>query len=246
MRLLLLLLLPMFLFAEHMDFEEPQYSNATSSKKFTGFRNVSCDDGWSFYWNSKEGHFYKEATGTLLTVFENSGTKTWVENGFEHSSESTAKVLSVVGNCVSVKIDWYADGGAHPSYGKCFRTFNIVEGRQASLLDYFSEEELFKALMGDTVVQNILKGTHVQNLNELLEQADGGCKYFFGKHVLENFAFHHINGNKVAVRIGLSHGCEIERGNFGQLGLYLSIPATLKAELTEANRNKRLMSNSTK
>lgn len=243
MRLLLILLMPILLFAEHMDFEEPQYSNAPSANRFYGLRKKSCDYGWAFYWNKKEGHFYKEKTGTLLTVFNNAGRKTSTEDGMEFTSESSGNVLSVVGNIISVKIDWYADGGAHPSYGKCFRTFDIEQGAEASLLDYFSEEDLFNALMSDKVVQNMLKGKRVTDLTELFNEADGGCKYFFGLHVLKNFAFHHINGDKVAVRIGLSHGCEVERGNFGQLGLYLPIPASLKSDLLEARTQKRLMSN---
>lgn len=45
-------------------------------------------------------------------------------------------------------------------------------------------------------------------------------------------------GEKAAIRIGLSHGCEAARGNLTQLGIVLNIPVKLKALLQEANTEK--------
>ena len=59
--------------------------------------------------------------------------------------------------------------------------------------------------------------------------------------ILENFAFHHIEGNQVEVRIGVSYGCEVMRGNFEQIALYLPIPKALKRLLKRAEKKGTLM-----
>jgi len=56
--------------------------------------------------------------------------------------------------------------------------------------------------------------------------------------MLRSFAFHHVKGNDVAVRIGLSHGCEVMRGNFTQLGVYLPMPKKMRSALERAASRK--------
>ena len=65
------------------------------------------------------------------------------------------------------------------------------------------------------------------------------CAYGFSEDMLSRYAFHHVSGNRVAVRIGLSHGCEANRGGLTQLGVYLPIPAALSAPLTAAAAGKQ-------
>lgn len=66
--------------------------------------------------------------------------------------------------------------------------------------------------------------------------ADGGCEVSYYE-VNESFAFHHTKGGNVAVRIGLPHGCEVMRGNYTELGIYLPIPSTFVEYIKRAEKN---------
>jgi hypothetical protein len=63
--------------------------------------------------------------------------------------------------------------------------------------------------------------------------------YYLDADMLQNFAFHHVKGDQVAVRIGLSHGCEVARGALTQIGLYLPIPKALAEPLAAAANGRR-------
>jgi len=70
-------------------------------------------------------------------------------------------------------------------------------------------------------------------LIETLESADTPCEYaFYG--LLTSFAFYDAKDGRVAVRIGLSHGCEVARGNLTQLGIWLDVPDSLREDLARA------------
>jgi len=58
---------------------------------------------------------------------------------------------------------------------------------------------------------------------------------------LTSFAFHHIKGDQVAVRVGLSHSYEVCRGTFAQVGLYLTPQAELMKQLKAAQAAGLLM-----
>jgi hypothetical protein len=63
-------------------------------------------------------------------------------------------------------------------------------------------------------------------------------RYYLPDDFLRHFAFHHVEGNKVAVRIGLSHGAEVWRGHLTQMGLLLPIPARLSRPLEAAAKGR--------
>ncbi len=66
----------------------------------------------------------------------------------------------------------------------------------------------------------------------------GECGYFFDDDLLNNFAFYSVQDDKVAVRISLSHAAEVCRGQITQIGLLLTIPESLKAQLHQAQNRK--------
>jgi uncharacterized protein YecT (DUF1311 family) len=57
-----------------------------------------------------------------------------------------------------------------------------------------------------------------------------------GESLVTDFAFlYRLGRNTAAVRIGLRHGCEVERGNFTELRpIYLRIPDTLTEDFQRA------------
>jgi hypothetical protein len=153
-------------------------------------------------------------------------------------------VLSAVGPIVSYRQDQdeYCVPAAHPWGGATYHTLDARRpGHEVSLLDYFQDRDVLKALLADKIVTRALTGAPPRSVRELekrLELANTGCEYGFWGGMVTHFAFHHLEGNQVAVRIGLSHGCEAARGTLTQLGILLPIPSALRAPLQAAAARK--------
>jgi hypothetical protein len=148
----------------------------------------------------------------------------------------------VVGSILSVKHTWYAEGGAHPSYGTRFFAVDALTGQDVSLRTLFDDQTLFQALAADKVVKSHVTGeSPPTTLDALLNALDGGCEMDLGPGMMTHYAFDDLDGSRVAVRIGLSHGCEVMRGNFTQIGVWLPVPAALAAPLVAADRDGALM-----
>ncbi|MDM8569868.1 hypothetical protein QUF50_10245, partial [Thiotrichales bacterium HSG1] len=65
-----------------------------------------------------------------------------------------------------------------------------------------------------------------------------GCGYRVAKDFLNQFAFHHLNRNRVAIRLNLlPNNSDCQTKNI-QLGLYLPIPTSMKAALKNADKEK--------
>ncbi|MFK5971359.1 MAG: LysM peptidoglycan-binding domain-containing protein [Candidatus Marithrix sp.] len=91
--------------------------------------------------------------------------------------------------------------------------------------------------------------TKIDNLNKLMlnglykalewsEIMVKGCNYRLDKDFLTQFAFHHLNKGKVAIRLNLLPNTSACQTKDIQLGLYLPIPTKLKMELEQANKGK--------
>ena len=113
-------------------------------------------------------------------------------------------------------------------------------GFEISITDLFDESLVLKALLNDKIVKKSLGNNTPLSLEELTQVADGGCDMSFFDFPY-SFAFHHVKGNDVAIRIGLPHGCEVMRGKFTQIGIYLSIPVGASSLFKIADKNKTLM-----
>lgn len=163
------------------------------------------------------------------------------EKGCEY--ENGGRIVSVVGPIITAEATYsgYCEGAAHSFAITKFVTLDARTGKPSSLLEYFSESSLVEALNKDRVILKALNGKRARNLSDLFKRADGGCEMSIDKELLGAFAFHHLKGNLVAVRIGLPYGCEAMRGNFTELGVYLPIPATLRDWLQSAQSRRTLM-----
>ena len=140
----------------------------------------------------------------------------------------------------------YCEGSAHPFAFQHFKSTDLTTGAELSLLDIFNEDDIFRALLSDGVIQKTLGTEKPANLKQLFNMADGGCDYSINENILKTFAFHHVKKNKVAVRIGVEYGCEVMRGKFTQLGIYLRIPDGLKQHLEGASTSGLLMNKMSK
>jgi hypothetical protein len=120
------------------------------------------------------------------------------------------------------------------------------EGTAASLSDWFPEGGLLRALLADKRVQEALQsgppGPPPATLRALLERIAGyrseDCRWGFGADLLTRFAVYRIEGERVSLRVGLSHGCEVARGSFALMNLTLPIPERWRDALTSASRRQ--------
>ncbi len=170
----------------------------------------------------------------------------------------TLTLLSVVGTIASMK-DIFEEGGQTLIYGDSkITTVNLANlDKVVSLIDFFGESVILKALLADPLIQEALVEVNTTTppstldaLYQVLDKAPNiasgdDCYFRLSKDFLTQFAFHHIDKDRVAVRIALSpamHGCQSEQA---QLGIYLPIPNKLKSALKKAQKGQagKLMNN---
>lgn len=175
-------------------------------------------------------------------------------------------LLSVVGSIISLKDELYYNiqPSAHPGLETRFTAIDLAKsgevvyvsppeadlfeldlaklGKVAKLTDYFPEEEVLKALLNNAIIQEEYGGESPQSLAELLTLLKGllinEIPYLFPRDFLTRFAFHHPEGENVAVRLGLPSVGGAARGLHAELNLLLPIPPALKKSLTLAASGK--------
>ena len=159
-------------------------------------------------------------------------------------------ILSVVGSIVSFQDHHFISfkHEAHPAGETRLTAIDFARsGEGVQLTEFFSEPVILHALLADPLIEEALRNAGnpdtPKTLSELIARTSPGVFGFKGfcysisDDLLTRFAFHHIEGNKVAVRIGLS-GAGPCREAFTQLGLLLPIPDALKGALALAESGK--------
>jgi hypothetical protein len=166
------------------------------------------------------------------------------DNGYSYY-EVTFLPLSAVGSLLSYERDDYWDGGAHPSGWESYVTLDVRNPTQhLKLTDLFDPTLIRQALLSDPIVQHVLTREKIApppTLEGLVKAltgkefgGEGDSMYSFPDGMLNDFAFHHVENGKLAVRLLLPHGSEINRFHHTQLGLLLPLPARWKTALTRA------------
>jgi hypothetical protein len=151
------------------------------------------------------------------------------------------RLLSVVGSIVSYELSegTTCENAAHPSAITLYAAVDAAHPAQkVRLTDLFADSDVLRALMADAVVKRHLPKTPPKTTDALVQalaESNPECEYSFGPDLPTRFAFHHLEGSRVAVRIGLSHGCEVARGKLTQLGILLPVPPSWKDALERAN-----------
>lgn len=171
------------------------------------------------------------------------------------------QLLSVVGPLVSFEDTEYSDcGGAHPTTQTRFTAVDLKRegtvayqydesvdvdvdrpGKAVKLTDYFQESDILNALLADRVISEALKEAGVSTPPKTL----AALPEVFAKNgylingelslrpdFLTRFAFHHLEGDMVAVRINLPSIAFGYRSK--QIGLLLPVPPVLKQQLASA------------
>ena len=179
----------------------------------------------------------------------------------------TFRLLSVVGSLLSYEEteDTYCKSAAgswmwpHPSYETTYHVIDLNDpSKEVELINLFSEDEILKALLGDPLVKKALGDGRTRkapktiaeliNVFELeglsLEPVAGtaaaprGCTFTLPEDILKQFAFHHLEDGKLAVRIRLQPDAGACRTARAQLGVVLPIPESLRGPLDLAQAGK--------
>ncbi len=161
----------------------------------------------------------------------------------------TVRPLSLVGKLLSYRRDDYWEGGAHPSGAIGFDVYEAGKKSAPKLTDLFPDSEVRAALLADSVVKGIIKREKITPPKTSAALVDALKLKYFGDSedetryvipgdLLSQYAFHHRQGEKVAVRLNCPWGSEINRFQSTQLGLLLKVPARLKVPLAKAAAGK--------
>lgn len=117
--------------------------------------------------------------------------------------------------------------------------------RVVKLTDYFSDHQILEALLADKLIKEALKTFEVKfvpnDLSQLLEilaehqYALGASGLVLSPDFLTRFAFHHLIGNSVSIRISLSSASSANQAEREQIGLLLPIPQGLASALRSSS-----------
>lgn len=197
---------------------------------------------WTFHWDERAAWATHPGSSQRVPIYTAERTASQDKDGDRFWSERSHVMCSLVGPYASFQETSIGEGGAHPSVWIIYRTCRPGAKDDVKLTDLFPEPVIVKALAADGVIAKARSGKgEVSTLKALCDQLDGGCEMDLSSEVLNgSFVFHHVEGDKVAIRIGVPHGCEAARGNFTQLGLLLPIPTSLRKALDQAQKEHTL------
>lgn len=178
--------------------------------------------GWTISTSAQSGSA-RNAEGKRVELW----TPPKAESGC--TEERSGKLLSAVGALVSFQKDGngYCEGAAHPWAASSFATVDLRTGKAVSLYDLFAKAEVDAAIAADTF------------LKKAKDDPDADCKFTLDGFD-RSFAFVDLKGDRVGVRIGLTHGCEAARGGLTQIGIMLKPNAGLLTDLQTADAAKTL------
>jgi hypothetical protein len=203
---------------------------------------------FSLIWTTKKIEAHRIGSSSALAAFTLKSFD--VARPIEgYYSRDEFALVSAVGSLVSIQYDNYCEcGGAHPTLDRNIIAYDLDDERRgarrpARLTDYFRAEDILQALLADSFIRRALevsKNRQPATLDELIkavalqgvEAAD--CEFSVQDDLLSRFAFHHLEDDQVAVRLGVSHHSEFCRGQMVQLGILLPIPEKLRDSLNSA------------
>lgn len=189
----------------------------------------SSAEAWAEHTKTKQKHvLYSQKSGLR-------DCKTNLEREEQHRADYqvTGALISVVGDVISYYVSEYGDcGGAHPFAYTGFGSLDLKTLKAVALNSLFDDAQINAALDADAFVKKVRAQEMSDDCSLMVESPDAKRT---------SFAFHHIKGDKVAVRVGLSHKYEVCRGSFAQVGVYLKPTATLMKQLKEAQAAGLLM-----
>ncbi len=191
--------------------------------------------GWEFKWSGEIMLAINDTTGTLDTLFVNHSIPQTDTSDYYYEDEY--RVMSIVGPYVSWSYSYDGSGGPHPIAGIRYETHVPGNFGRISLPEIFPEIEIQRALLADTLILSHLRKQSPANLTDLVGSLDGGCEMDLDD-ILTSFAIGAIESDSVTVNFGITHGCEVMRGNFTEMTIKLPLPGNQRQMFIEARKNQ--------
>ncbi|HEU4560326.1 MAG TPA: hypothetical protein VFS20_20925 [Longimicrobium sp.] len=169
--------------------------------------------------------------------------------------ERRVRLLSVAGSIISLEEESYCDcGGAHPILWTRFASYDVARGSVANphplaATDLVAEAELLRALQADRLIRQAMANAGVRAFTSLrglvntlgkheVRPPNDQCTYGVGERFPSEFALHHLENGRVALRFSLGHWVEVCRGKLIQLGVLVTPRARLLPDLNAANARR--------
>ena len=182
------------------------------------------------------------------------------ENASAYYANWSAEPLSLVGDILSIETSYEGfSGGAHPNHRTIYHAIDLkrfaaatrdaknvspnpLDSAFAARLDQiFPEEILLRKLNEDRYLKKHLLIKPFKTLTDFLKAGiveSSACEFLWSPDVLQQFAFSEVRGQQVGVRLGLTHGCEVKRGNLTKIGIDMPVPNAIQKQLAGAKSGK--------
>jgi hypothetical protein len=223
-------------------------ARATGGKQFWS----GASGGYRWIWTEKDITAQPASGGRAFSLKRQIFPKGYGKGELEGmtSFTATAKPLSVVGSLLCIREDHYWEGGAHPSGSISYAAVDIAHPkRKLKLTDFFPDAQVRDALWADKIIHKTLADAGVKRkpatafaLQKALATkyfgGEEGQTYCFTVDFLSQFSFHHLEGNRVAVRLCVPWGAEIYRFQSTEIGILLPVPAALRSQIQAAADGK--------
>ncbi|MFL5538666.1 MAG: hypothetical protein ACJ8J0_06710 [Longimicrobiaceae bacterium] len=218
--------------------------------------------GYDVTWSDRDIAARRASDGAIVFSARRIADREWAEMQGDHDEEVPVReyeqryrLLSVVGSIISLEEATYCDcGGAHPISWTRFVSYDVARGTVARphpvpATEVVPEAGLLRALMADRLIRQAMDSVHVRSftslraLNEALkthpiEPGTDDCAYTVGEEFPTEYAFHHLEGGRVAVRFSLGHYYEICRGMMTQVGVLATPLPRWSAAFTAASARR--------
>ncbi len=197
---------------------------------------------WTIAWTSEAGT--ARAPGSdPWTLFERPADEPECEREF------SGRVLSVVGTVVSsfVSDSEFCVHAAHPSEDRAFTAVDLAKvarketDPKSSLFEWFDRRQVVHALATDPYLAKFRTDPSLSDEDAVRALRESECD-FTTEGYETAWAVYDVQGDQVAVRVGLPYGCGGARGRVTQIGLVLSPKHDFRAKVQAAQQDGLLMS----
>ena len=218
--------------------------------------------GYDVTWSDRDVSARRASDGVVVFSARRITDAVWRQMQSDHDEEvpvreyeRKVRLLSVVGSILSLEEATYCDcGGAHPISWTRFVSYDVSRGtadrpRPIAATELVSERELLRALTADRLIRQAMDSAHVRSFASLraltetlktheIQPPAQECTYAVGEEFPMEFAFHHVENGRAAVRFSLGHYVEVCRGMMIQVGVLVPPLPRLSAFLVAA-RDRR-------
>jgi hypothetical protein len=226
----------------------------------TYWRGTSA--GYDVSWSDRDISARRVSDGVLVFSARGIADRGWAGMNTEHDEEVPVReyerryrLLSVVGSILSLEEATYCDcGGAHPISWTRFVSYDLARGTAAQPLpvpasELVPEAALLTALTADRLIRQAMDSAKVRTFASLRALTDGlrshaiqpvgqDCTFGVGEHFPFEFALHHLENGRVAVRFSLGHWVEVCRGMMIQVGVLVPVHPRWESALRDAERRR--------